>query len=60
MWSLHWTENPEERDRNPSAPQKIYASEAEVAGGIPNPSPSGFDSYHSRNKLQGGAQLVEH
>jgi hypothetical protein len=23
MWSLHWTENPEERDRNPSAPQKI-------------------------------------
>ena len=21
MWSLHWTENPEERDRNPSAPQ---------------------------------------
>ena len=24
MWSLHWTENPEERDRNPSAPQKIH------------------------------------
>ena len=21
MWSLRWTENPEERDRNPSAPQ---------------------------------------
>ena len=24
MWSLHWTENPEERDRNPSAPQNKY------------------------------------
>lgn len=21
MWSLHWSEKPEERDRNPSAPQ---------------------------------------
>ena len=25
MWSLRWTENPEERDRNPSAPQNTSA-----------------------------------
>ncbi len=23
MWSLRWTENPEERDRNPSSPQMV-------------------------------------
>ena len=27
MWSLRWTENPEERDRNPSAPQQDFVAE---------------------------------
>ncbi len=29
MWSLRWSENPEERDRNPSSPHMVNVAQSE-------------------------------
>lgn len=36
MWSLHWSEKPEERDRNPSA------SQIRITGWVPDGSPKPY------------------
>lgn len=35
MWSLRWSEKPEERDRNPSSPQK-YVAQTRCRSGLQN------------------------
>ena len=50
MWSLRWTENPEERDRNPSSPQMVSVAQL-VRALVCGTRGRGFETHHSpKNK----------
>ena len=46
MWSLRWTENPEERDRNPSSPQMVSVAQL-VRALVCGTRGRGFETHHS-------------